>query len=41
METDPQQAERFFGNRLVYSRGAWLPEGLWDRSVRQREMALA
>ena len=30
LETDPAQAERFFGNRLVYGQGAWLQEGLWD-----------
>lgn len=29
MKTDPAQAERFFGNRLVQGGGAWLPEGLW------------
>ncbi len=28
--TDPAQAERFFGNRVVAGGGAWLPEGLWD-----------
>jgi len=30
METDPTQAERFFGNRIVHGHGSWLPEGLWD-----------
>lgn len=30
LETDAAQAERFFGNRLVYGQGAWLQEGLWD-----------
>ena len=30
METDPAQAERFFGNRLVTGVGAWLEEGLWE-----------
>jgi hypothetical protein len=30
MATDPAQAERFFGNRLVQGHGAWLPDGLWD-----------
>lgn len=30
MKTDPAQAERFFGNRLVQGAGAWLPEGLWQ-----------
>lgn len=29
-ETDPAQAERFFGNRLVARAGTWLPDGLWD-----------
>jgi hypothetical protein len=29
-ETDPAQAERFFGNRLVARAGSWLPDGLWD-----------
>jgi hypothetical protein len=30
METDPAQAERFFGNRLVQGAGSWLTEGLWE-----------
>jgi hypothetical protein len=30
METDPAQAERFFGNRLVSGAGAWLKDGVWD-----------
>ncbi|MEU1432143.1 terminase [Nocardia sp. NPDC005746] len=29
-ETDPAQAERFFGNRLVARAGTWLPQGLWE-----------
>lgn len=29
-ETDPAQAERFFGNRLVARSGSWLPQGLWE-----------
>ena len=29
MQTDPAQAERFFGNRLVSGSGAWLPLNLW------------
>ena len=29
VETDPTQAERFFGNRLVQGLGAFLPEALW------------
>lgn len=28
-EKDPAQAERFFGNRLVYGQGSWLKSGLW------------
>lgn len=38
MEYDPTQAERFFGNRIVAGRGAWLPPGLWERAY---ERALA
>ncbi|WP_329013187.1 hypothetical protein OG271_03950 [Micromonospora rifamycinica] len=30
METDPAQAERFYGNRIVYAAGSWLPDGLWE-----------
>lgn len=30
METDPAQAERFFGNRVVQGAGAWLGEGMWE-----------
>lgn len=30
MERDPAQAERFFGNRLVYGAGTWLPAGRWE-----------
>ncbi|WP_182357766.1 terminase [Tomitella gaofuii] len=29
-ETDPSQAERFFGNRVTYGAGTWLPDGLWE-----------
>lgn len=29
LQTDPAQAERFFGNRLVYGQGSWLPDGVW------------
>lgn len=27
---DPAQAERFFGNRITYSHGSWLPPGIWE-----------
>lgn len=30
VETDPTQAERFFGNRLVQGLGSYLTEALWD-----------
>ncbi len=32
IETDPAQAERFFGNRMVQGTGSWLPPGLWERA---------
>lgn len=34
LETDPTQAERFYGNRLVQGLGAFMPEALWDGSKR-------
>ncbi len=30
VETDPTQAERFYGNRLVQGLGSYMPEKLWD-----------
>ena len=33
VETDPTQAERFFGNRLVQGRGSFLTEKLWDETL--------
>jgi len=32
LETDPAQAERFYGNRLVQGLGSYMPEALWDRT---------
>ena len=32
VETDPTQAERFFGNRLVQGLGSYMPEKVWDAS---------
>lgn len=32
MQTDPAQAERFFGNAKVRGQGAWLPADLWERA---------
>ena len=33
LETDPAQAERFFGNRLVQGLGSYMPEALWDATA--------
>lgn len=30
MESDPSNAERFFGNRVVAGSSSWLPNGLWE-----------
>ena len=37
--TDPMQAERFFGNRIVHGHGTWLPDGLWENAERVRDVA--
>lgn len=39
LETDPTQAERFFGNRLVQGLGSYMPEALWDASEAPRMVA--
>jgi hypothetical protein len=40
LATDPAQAERFFGNRIVHGLGTWLAEGLWDsRTDNERVIA--
>ena len=36
LETDPTQAERFFGNRLVQGLGSYMPEPLWDATSSPR-----
>lgn len=41
LETDPAQAERFFGNRLVSGAGAWLRDGAWDAAYAGRVAASA
>lgn len=41
LEHDPAQAERFFGNRLVYGQGAWLPEGSWEAAHAARRRVAA
>lgn len=38
-ETDPAQAERFFGNRLVARAGTWLPPELWDNAYAAHAVA--
>ncbi|GAB2951984.1 hypothetical protein GCM10027280_45470 [Micromonospora polyrhachis] len=38
METDPAQAERFFGNRLVYGSGSWCNGERWDARAAPREV---
>lgn len=30
IESDPAEAERFFGNNLVRGQGSWLPDGMWE-----------
>lgn len=40
-ETDPTQAERFFGNRLVQGLGAFLTEDQWSRAVAKRPTDLS
>ncbi|MFF4417081.1 hypothetical protein ACFYY8_31560 [Streptosporangium sp. NPDC001559] len=37
-ETDPAQAERFFGNRIVYGRGSWMDGDIWDARAKPREV---
>lgn len=34
VETDPTQAERFFGNRLVQGLGSFLTDEMWSKGVR-------
>ena len=34
MESDPANAERFFGNRVVAGSASWLPRGMWERAWR-------
>lgn len=39
METDPAQAERFYGNRIVHGMGSWLKDGLWDAAYAAEALA--
>lgn len=38
MEKDPAQAERFFGNRMVYGAGAWCEGEEWDARGAPRDV---
>lgn len=33
LEKDPAQGERFYGNRVVYGQGSWMPAGLWTATA--------
>jgi len=37
-ETDPAQAERFFGNRIVAGLGSWCDGDKWDERAKPREL---
>ncbi len=36
LEKDPQQAERFYGNRIVYGAGSWCDGDAWDAREKSR-----
>lgn len=36
LQRDPAQAERFFGNKIVYGQGSWLKEGLYAGAAKPR-----
>jgi len=38
LEKDPEQAERFYGNRVVYGKGAWMSGDAWDALAAPREV---
>lgn len=38
LERDPAQAERFFGNRIVYGAGSWMDGEKWDARAGRREV---
>lgn len=37
-ETDPAQAERFYGNRIVAGLGSWIESDAWDARSKPREV---
>lgn len=38
VETDPAQAERFYGNRVVQTLGSWCDRSAWDARARPRKV---
>lgn len=38
MEREPDQAERFYGNRIVYGKGVWMNVPAWSRLAKLREV---
>jgi hypothetical protein len=38
MDEDPAQAERFYGNRIVYGAGSWMDGARWDARARRRDV---
>lgn len=41
LESDPHQAERFYGNRLVHGQAAWMPDGAWEAAEADVEVPQA
>jgi hypothetical protein len=41
LQRDPEQAERFFGNRIVHGKGSWQPDELWPATLLVRPTPLA
>lgn len=39
LEKDPEQAERFFGNRCVQGAGTWLDDGAWEAAEDRRDVS--
>jgi hypothetical protein len=39
-ETDPAQAERFYGNRIVAGLGSWCDGDMWDKRAKPREIGV-
>lgn len=41
LETDPANAERFYGNRLVQGLGSWIPDELWEKAYGRPQALVA